>query len=103
MKSLNVKIMSYQKNNGFDAQKFGHILEIIKNNFPMNSEVTVEFIGNMKALIEKKEGENLVLANKMLEEAVFSICKKRKLCDKLNLGTNKFNATGTPMLPLSGI
>ena len=34
--------MSYQKNNGFDAQKFGHILEIIKNNFPMNSEVTVE-------------------------------------------------------------
>ena len=40
LKSLNVKIMSYQKNNGFDAQKFGHILKIIKNNFPMNSEVT---------------------------------------------------------------
>ena len=58
LKSLNVKIMSYHKNNGFDAQKFEHILEIIKNNFPMNSEVTVELNGRNEALIDKKEGEN---------------------------------------------
>ena len=60
LKSLNVTIVSYQEIGNFDAQ---NILEIVKNNFPMNSEVTVEFIGEMffdgpKALIEKKEGEN---------------------------------------------
>ena len=61
LKSLNVTIVSYQEIGNFDAQ---NILEIVKNNFPMNSEVTVEFICEMsffdgpKALIEKKEGEN---------------------------------------------
>ena len=55
--------MCYHNFEYFDAQKFEHILEIIKNNFPMNSDVTVELIGRIpigrsKALIEKKEGEN---------------------------------------------
>ena len=63
LKSLNVKIMCYHNFEYFDAQKFGHILEIIKNNFPMNSEVTVEFIGRMNTLIEKKEGENPKIVN----------------------------------------
>jgi hypothetical protein len=47
LKSLHVSINSRTNNKRFDAQKFGHILEIrecceiIKNNFPMNSEVVI--------------------------------------------------------------
>ena len=58
LKSLDVKIRWDHNFEYFDAQKFEHILEIIKNNFPMNSEVTVELIGRSKALIVKKEREN---------------------------------------------
>ena len=82
LKSLNVAICSRINEEHFDAQKFGHVLEIrdcckiIKNNFPMNSEVVIadmaafgqfgpaDYLTN---LIEKKEGENPKIVNGLSE------------------------------------
>ena len=73
MKSLDVAIASRGLKKEFDAQKFGHIVEIrdccdiIKNNFPMNSEVVIADVSIISIqpfkyyltnLIEKKEGED---------------------------------------------
>ena len=59
LKSLKVAI----SNDDFDAHKLGHILEIIKNNFPMNSEIVIADMdfwcpNHLTNLIEKKEGED---------------------------------------------
>ena len=40
LKSLNVTISCRSNDEHFDAQKLGHILEIIKK-FPMNSEIVI--------------------------------------------------------------
>ena len=87
LKSLHVSINSRDDFKRFDAQKFGHILEIrecceiIKNNFPMNSEVIIAdwsywsyrsfsspfeylFSGDYSTnLIEKERGENPKIVN----------------------------------------
>ena len=70
MKSLNLQIYGRDGNEKFDAQNFGHLLEIknglniIKNNFPMNSKVVIAdrmddsrdyYLTN---LIEKESGKN---------------------------------------------
>ena len=47
LKSLNLQIYGRDDNEKFDAQNIGHLLEIknccniIKNNFPMNSEIVI--------------------------------------------------------------
>ena len=91
LKSLHVSINSRNTSNDykrFNAQKFGHILEIrecceiIKNNFPMNSEVVIadlsyrsywsdevqpfEYLSRgryLTNLIEKEEGKNPKIVN----------------------------------------
>ena len=72
LKSLNLQIYGRDGNEKFDAQNFGHLLEIkngltiIKNNFPMNSEVVIADMCWMDDsrdyyltnLIEKESGKN---------------------------------------------
>ena len=72
-------------NEKFDAQNFGHLLEIknccniIKNNFPMNSEIVIadkcwmDDFGDyyLTNLIEKEEGENPKIVNG-LGQSLFS-------------------------------
>ena len=67
LKSLNWQIYGRDEDEKFDAQNFGHLLEIknccdiIKNNFPMNSEVVIADLDGddyLTNLIEKEEGEN---------------------------------------------
>ena len=72
LKSLNVAIRSHYDGK-FDAQKFGHVLEIrdcceiIKNNFPKNSEVVIADLAfdddYLTNLIEKKVGKNPEIVN----------------------------------------
>ena len=62
LKSLNVAISRRSNDENFDAQ-LGHILEIIKKKFPMNSEIVIAdrdfwWPGDLTNLIEKKEGED---------------------------------------------
>jgi hypothetical protein len=62
LKSLNVAISRRSNDENFDTQ-LGHILEIIKKNFPMNSEIVIAdrdfwWPGDLTNLIEKKEGED---------------------------------------------
>ena len=62
LKSLNVAISRRSNDENFDAQ-LGHVLEIIKKKFPMNSEIVIAdrdfwWPGDLTNLIEKKEGED---------------------------------------------
>ena len=59
LKSLNVGISRRSNDGNFDAH-LGHVLEIIKKKFPMNSEIVIadRDFGDLTNLIEKKEGED---------------------------------------------
>ena len=81
LKSLYIAISGISRkqrfwsNDDFDTHKLEHILEIIKNNFPMNSEIVIADLwwpNHLTNLIKKKEGEDPKIVYDTLYDSYFS-------------------------------